>query len=227
MVAGPIDAYVAALRRTLRGPRAAKADLVTEARDSLVDAAARYEEDGLDRAAAERQAVDEFGAVHELAPDYQRELALAQARRTALIVAGAVAAQNIISELAWRGASTGWSWEPDRFYAVLANTVDYASYAVFAGALLAALACGIGTRFVTVGRQFARVTGIAALATVAFFAVGGTLLSALSPTWDAAGAATGSPLQLVSNSLALTLPGCMIFSGLRSIRAATTAPAST
>ncbi|WP_238017066.1 permease prefix domain 1-containing protein [Dactylosporangium sp. AC04546] len=225
MHAGPIDVYVAALRRTLRGPRAAKADLVTEARDSLVDAAEHYEEGGLDRLAAERRAVDEFGAVHELAPDYQRELALAQARRTALIVAGAVAAQSVISEMAWRSASTGWSWEPDRFYAVLANTVDYASYVVFAVALVTALVCGIGTRFVTVGRRFARATGVATLAAVAFFAIGGMLLSALSPTWDTAVVMPGSPLQLVSNALALALPAGMIFSGLRSIRAATTARA--
>lgn len=49
-----IDAYVAALGGALRGPRPAKADLVTEVRDSLADAAAAHEHGGLGREAAER-----------------------------------------------------------------------------------------------------------------------------------------------------------------------------
>jgi len=143
--AGPIDAYVAALSGALRGPRATKADLVIEARDGLADAAARYEEDGLDRAAAERAAVEEFGAVADLAPEYQRELALAQGRRTAILIGLGVAAQSIASELAWRRAATGWTWRPNEAYSVLARLVDYTAYSVVAGALLAALVFGIGT----------------------------------------------------------------------------------
>lgn len=222
MVDGPIDTYVASLRGALRGPRGAKADLVTEARDSLFDAAERYEQDGLDRHEAERIAVDEFGAVHELAPDYQRELALAQGRRTGLLVALAVAAQGIVSEVAWRTAAVDWTWQPNRFYMVLANTVDYAGYAVFFGALLAALVCGIGTRYINVGRRFVRATGIAVLATVAFFVPASMALSTLSPAWHTtASAASTTPLQLLATTVTGALPLWMVYSGLRCVRAAT------
>ncbi|GAA2598889.1 hypothetical protein GCM10010399_31870 [Dactylosporangium fulvum] len=219
MVGGPIDAYVASLRGALRGPRGAKADLVREARDSLFDAAEHYEQDGFDRAEAERLAVDEFGDVHELAPDYQRELALAQARRTALLVALAVAAQTIVSEIAWRTAATTWSWQPDRFYTILANTVDYASYVVFAGALLAAATCGIGTRFLVVGRPFAHATGIAAITVVGFFLLGGAVLSLLSPAWHTA-VPGATPLDMASAAITAALPAWMVYSGFRCIRAA-------
>jgi len=218
LTAGPIDAYVASLSGALRGPRAAKADLVTEARDGLADAAARYEEDGLDRAAAERAAVEEFGAVADLAPEYQRELALAQGRRTAILVGAAVAAQSIVSELAWRSAATGWTWQPNRAYAVLANAVDYTAYAVVAGALLAALACGIGSRYVDVGRSFVRATGIAAIAVVAFFAAGGLLLTAFSPFGHHHG--TTTLVSLTAQVVTVAAPAVMSYSGLRCVRAA-------
>jgi hypothetical protein len=83
---GVIDAYVAELGGILRGPRRAKADLLDEARDSLVDAVRAYQDRGLDRQAAERRAVEEFGDVAEIAPGYQTELGLVQGRRTALLV---------------------------------------------------------------------------------------------------------------------------------------------
>ncbi|WP_433083846.1 permease prefix domain 1-containing protein [Dactylosporangium sp. CA-052675] len=219
LTAGPIDAYVASLRGALRGPRAAKADLVTEARDGLADAAERYEADGLDRLDAERAAVEEFGPVAALAPEYQRELALAQGRRTAIIVGAAVALQALVSEVAWRRAAVAWSWEPGRAYLVLARTVDYATYAVVVGALLAALACGIGSRYVDVGRRFVRATGIAAITTVAFFAVGGVLLSVFSPTWGHGNTGGAGDLSLAASAITFTLPAVMTFSGLRCVRA--------
>jgi hypothetical protein len=216
--AGPIDAYVTALSGALRGPRAAKADLVTEARDGLADAAARYEQDGLDRADAEHAAVAEFGAVADLAPEYQRELALAQGRRTAILIGAGVAAQSIVSELAWRRAATGWTWEPNRAYSMLANLVDYTAYAVVAGALLAALACGIGSRYVNVGRSFVRGTGIAALAVVVFFAAGGIVLTLFSPFGHHHG--TTSLLSATAAAVTYTVPLWMSYSGLRCLRTA-------
>jgi plastocyanin len=61
-----IEAYIAELDRALRGPRRAKADLLAEGRDSLVDAADSPEDGGLDRQAAEQRAVEEFGEVREV-----------------------------------------------------------------------------------------------------------------------------------------------------------------
>lgn len=219
LTAGPIDAYVATLRGALRGPRAAKADLVQEARDGLTDAAERYEDEGLDRLAAERAAVEEFGPVAALAPDYQRELALTQGRRTAVIIGAAVAVQALVSEVAWRRAAVAWNWQPGRGYQILAHTVDYATYAVVLGALLAALACGIGSRYVDVGRAFVRATGIAAIGVVAFFIVGGTLLSAFSPTWGQENTDGATSLSLVASAVTFGLPALMTYSGLRCVRA--------
>jgi hypothetical protein len=217
--AGPIDAYVATLRGALRGPRAAKADLVQEARDGLIDAAERYEDDGLDRLAAERAAVEEFGPVAALAPEYQRELALTQGRRTAVIVGVAVAVEALVSEVAWRRAAVAWDWHPGRAYEILARTVDYGTYTVVLGALLAALACGIGSRYVNVGRTFVRATGIAAIGVVAFFSVGGVLLSAFSPTWGQHNTGGATSLSLAASAVTFALPAVMTYSGLRCVRA--------
>jgi hypothetical protein len=219
-----IDAYVTSLGAALRGPRSAKRDLLTEVRDSLQDAAAHHESTGVPGEDAARLAVDEFGSVRELAPDYQRELALLQARRTALFVAAAIAVQQLISEVAWRSAATGWTWQPGRGYALLANTVDYAGYTVVLLGVLAALACGLGSRYVTVGTGFVRATGIAAIATCAFFLLGGLALSLLSPAWQTSTASTASPLSLLTSAITATTPLWMVYSGLRCLRAASPSP---
>src|SRR5207244_7286136 len=82
-----VDRYVAGLGAALRGPRRVKADLLVEARDSLVDAAEAYRAEGATQAEADRQAVAEFGTLAEIVPAYQAELAVAQGRRTALLIA--------------------------------------------------------------------------------------------------------------------------------------------
>lgn len=221
-----IDTYVTSLGAALRGPRAAKRELLTEVRDSLHDAAAHYESAGLPGDEAARLAVDEFGSVRELAPDYQRELALFQARRTALFVAAAVAVQQVISEVAWRSAATGWDWRPGRGYIFLAQTVDYTGYAVVLLGLLAAVACGIGSRYVSVGSRFVRATGVAAIVTCAFFVGGGMALSLLSPAWQTTATATvASPLALAATAITATTPVWMVYSGLRCLRAASPHPA--
>lgn len=220
LTAGPIDTYVAALHGALRGPRVAKSDLVTEARDGLIDAAERHEQDGLDRATAERAAVEEFGPVADLAPQYQLELALTQCRRTAVLVAVAVAAQSLYSEITWHNDASGSTWQPDRFYSILASTVDYASYAVVAGALVAALACGIGSRYFEVGRRFARAIGIGAIGVVGFFALGGSVLAALAPAWHS-GAHHHAPMPLLEIGwpvVVAVLPAWMTYSGVRCVR---------
>ncbi|GAA3253956.1 permease prefix domain 1-containing protein [Dactylosporangium siamense] len=218
-----IDTYVTSLGAALRGPRAAKRELLTEVRDSLHDAAAHYESTGLPAAAAASLAVDEFGSVHELAPDYQRELAVSQARRTALFVAAAVAVQQAISEFAWRSAATGWTWHPGSGYLFLARTVDYAGYTVVVVGLLTALACGVGSRYVNAGRTFVRTTGIAAIAICAFFVLGGAALSLLSPAWHTTATNT-SPLALTTSAITAATPLWMVLSGLRCLRAASPRP---
>ncbi|GAA3446121.1 permease prefix domain 1-containing protein [Planomonospora venezuelensis] len=99
---GVIDDYVTGLSRALRGPRGAKLDLVAEARDSLLDAAEAMEHDGLDRAEAERAAVEEFGTIAEIAPGYQEELSASAGRRLAVLLFLAVPLTALMWTLIWK-----------------------------------------------------------------------------------------------------------------------------
>ncbi|MBB5855167.1 permease prefix domain 1-containing protein [Amycolatopsis umgeniensis] len=71
-----IQAYIDDLDRRLSGSAGAKADLLTEARDGLHDAAEAYREGGIDGADAERRAVADFGPADLIAREYQAELGL-------------------------------------------------------------------------------------------------------------------------------------------------------
>ncbi|MEU9690878.1 permease prefix domain 1-containing protein [Amycolatopsis japonica] len=71
-----IEAYIGDLDTRLRGSAGAKADLLTEAKDGLIDAAEAYREGGADEAEAERRAVADFGPAAVIAREYQAELAL-------------------------------------------------------------------------------------------------------------------------------------------------------
>ncbi|MGW7538372.1 permease prefix domain 1-containing protein [Amycolatopsis sp. NPDC054798] len=72
----PIDGYLAELDRALVGRRGAKADLLAEARDGLLDAAEAYREGGWSETEAQRRAVADFGQIREVAGDYQAELSM-------------------------------------------------------------------------------------------------------------------------------------------------------
>ncbi|MQY04214.1 permease prefix domain 1-containing protein [Actinomadura macrotermitis] len=82
----PIEAHVAALEAVLRGPARAKARMLREARDGLADAAEALEGEGLPADQAARRAVGDFGPVDEVAPAFQQELTIVQARHTARVV---------------------------------------------------------------------------------------------------------------------------------------------
>ncbi|MDQ8705315.1 hypothetical protein RCO28_22875 [Streptomyces sp. LHD-70] len=86
----PIEAHVADLAAALHGPARAKSRMLAEFREGLIDAARDLSDASETGRAADvraaRQAVREFGAVAELAPDFQRELTVAQARFTARTV---------------------------------------------------------------------------------------------------------------------------------------------
>ncbi|GAA0398204.1 hypothetical protein GCM10009530_57350 [Microbispora corallina] len=145
--AGPIDDYVAALRRGLHGPAAAKRDLVTEARDSLVDAAEAYECEGLPREQAERLAVEDFGPLGDITPGYQQELVVGQGRRTAALLFVSVP----LTALMW---SVIWKIFPDMpagtvkpvWFTPVARTVDCTQVLTGVVGGLALLALGRGAR---------------------------------------------------------------------------------
>lgn len=178
---GAIDAYVVELDGVLRGPRRVRADLVTEARDGLTDAAEAYQEAGLTRAHAEREAVAEFGSVPELAASYQRLLAYAQGRRTALLVFCVCAAQAIGSTFAWQTAGMGWQELPSPGFLVAAHVVDWLGIAVKVLALVLLVLCGFGTRWLGTRRWVPRAVGMFALGICVFFAAASVLLTAADP----------------------------------------------
>lgn len=178
----PIDAYTAELAAALRGPRRLKADLVTEARDGLTDAAAGYQEDGLQPIEARRFALAEFGSVPDIAPDYQRVLGLAQGRRTALVVFAVTALQSLGSTAAWKWAGLGWTHDPGGVYLVLAHAVDWVGLGALVAALLALVACGRGTRLLGARRLLPRAVGWYALTIAAFSLVASLLLTVGSMT---------------------------------------------
>ena len=192
-----IDDYVGELDRALRGPRRAKADLLAEARDSLVDAAEAHGRDGLPPEDAEAEAVTEFGAVPDIAPAYQTELGVAQARRTALLVFGVLAALQLASRLAWHSGSPSGTPHP-AWYVFLALLVDWCCPAI----LVAAAGCAVGVHRLGPGRGLARPVGVFAAAVAGAFAAAGLLLTFGNP-------AAGSHLTLATLLWALVVLAAM------------------
>ncbi|MFJ9942714.1 permease prefix domain 1-containing protein [Streptomyces erythrochromogenes] len=78
----PIEAHVAELAAVLRGAEREKARMLNELREGLRDTAAELAPGGRPDQEAAREAVRQFGDVAELAPDFQRELTIVQARHT-------------------------------------------------------------------------------------------------------------------------------------------------
>lgn len=82
-----IDTLVQALRAGVPGSRVGRGrELIAEIRDGLDDAATAYQNAGLDRAAAERRAVDEFGDPAEVARQCSDELGATRTLRAAVII---------------------------------------------------------------------------------------------------------------------------------------------
>ncbi|MCF6522647.1 permease prefix domain 1-containing protein [Streptomyces sp. JJ36] len=123
---------MAALEAGLHGPARARARLLRELRDGLTDTVDALVREGVPADRAAREAVREFGTPEELLPGCQRELTLAQARRTARIVALTAPLFLLACGLLVRAAGHGGPW-PQGLPAVLA-----AAAALPAGAALAA-----------------------------------------------------------------------------------------
>ncbi|MPZ97338.1 MAG: hypothetical protein GEU96_21085 [Propionibacteriales bacterium] len=171
-----VESYVAALDRTLVGPRRARRDLLAEVSDHLSDAAEAYLHAGLDPEAAEQRALSDFGTVDEIAPDYQTELGLVQGRHTA----GLMFVVLLIQPFLWQGGlpwASGEAATASKFYDVLDALVESGGAISIAVAAVCALACGVGTRYVGFRRQVARVTAVATLVVCGALPVLALLLS--------------------------------------------------
>ncbi|GGZ68284.1 permease prefix domain 1-containing protein [Streptomyces bluensis] len=189
-----IDRYVAELDKALRGPRAVKADMLAEARDGLVDAAEAYEESGLDRTSAEQRAVADFGPVDIIAPEYQPELALAEGRRTALLICVVLTVQPVAWWLLLTLAGHGADARADTDYALVDDVVRWTGAGAIGTALAVAIATGAGVRYVGARRRLVRAAGFFAFLVCAVFAVLGLLLTLYSPATDSLLGLTGLPM---------------------------------
>lgn len=102
----PVAHHVAALAAAVHGPRGAKARMAAEVREGLTDAAAARTARGTPYARAAREAVREFGTVAEVAPEFQRELTVAQTRHTARALALSAPLLAVCCLLAWTAAGS-------------------------------------------------------------------------------------------------------------------------
>lgn len=203
----PVERYLAELSRALRGPRRRKADLLAEARDSLVDATEAYEADGLSEHEAKEHAVAEFGELAEVVPGYRAELGIAQGRRTAVLLTLVMTAQPIV----WREGVWVWNQHPESptpLVTFLNDLVMLAGMVAIVGSVLALVASGIGLRYEPIRDRATKTTARFALLSSASVSGIGIALATASRAADGSGAsgllAVGifvvAPLLLVSRS---------------------------
>ncbi|MFV2120593.1 permease prefix domain 1-containing protein, partial [Streptomyces sp. Act-28] len=131
----PLDAYVAALSDSLRGPRRAKSRLVAEIRDGLDDTVSAHTRAGVPYERAAELAVRDFGSPDRLAPTFQHELTIAQARHTARAAALAVPLAVACWLLIWAASHDTASWRLPRTTSLL--TVHLVAVAAVASVLAA------------------------------------------------------------------------------------------
>lgn len=170
-----IDEYLVGLDRRLAGPRRRKADLLTEARHSLLDAAEAYAARGLAEPAAARRAVAEFGTYPQVVPGYQRELTVAQGRRTAGLFAVGLPLLDLLAPLMWRDSPWAGAVR-DPGYFLLAGAFDLFALIGAGLAALVWLGFGRGARFAPDGPVLARRLGVASLVYLVVYAAGGGLI---------------------------------------------------
>jgi hypothetical protein len=175
-----IDRYAEGLAAALRGPRRLRADLVAEARDSLLDATEAHIDAGMPPVAAAQRAVAEFGRHREIVPGYQRELAAAQGKRTVLWLATVLPLLHLLAPLMWwRGPWLGTS-DPGAGYWALTADYDYLSIGASLAAVILLAGFGWGSRYISDSVRYARAVGIAVLAFLIVHGAAGAAVYGLS-----------------------------------------------
>ncbi|MGW6280361.1 permease prefix domain 1-containing protein [Kribbella sp. NPDC055071] len=212
----PVDEYLAAMSRSLGGPRRPKADLLAEARDHLTDAIEAFEADGLDREAAERAAIADFGDLADVVPGYRTELAISQSRRTAVLLFMVLMIQPIV----WQDGI--WSWnrdvDPSNSLNTILNTlVEIVGMTAAAGAVLVLIATSTGMRYPAVRERVGRATAHLGLASAVVISVIGVAMAATSERPGEMLAGYGVVTAFVV--LPLLLVGLQSVRGLRLARA--------
>lgn len=219
-----IERYVGALDKRLRGPGPLKVDLITEAWDSLIDAAESYREGGLPDATAQRLAVEDFGPIGAVARDYQGMLAAAHGARTLRTLLLVIPLSHLMWELNrkfWIGAWGNFGGPPPDWYLLITHANDLTPWVV----------AGVSLVSLVVGRQLARrgtsnVTMARLAGAVSVGAVGATVFGSLAVVVATAhfdvhrlfmsppvSAATIVSL-LISARLAVLARRCLVFSAV-------------
>ena len=185
-----IEGHVAGLGRALIGRRRAKADLLGEAQAGLHDAVDALLAQGVDAPTSAARAIGDFGSIREVAPAFQRELALSDLARSARLIVAVLLLQAVL----WaRVATSGGAGD---LFLRLDGVVGLVAAAAVVLALAVLLGCGIGLRYVDLNGRVLRASGAAALAACVLFAALGLAM------WLASGGDGSTLLWLMCNLLA-------------------------
>jgi len=218
----PVEDYVRSLGRRLRGPWRMRRGLLTEVRGGLDDAAEALVENGRSWTEARRVAVDEFGSVAELAPQFQRELAVRQAKWTAAWVALTLPTLHVAWDLTWSTAPDLGIAPP--VISVLARMTDVVSLSTALLCVVALLVLELAGRRVRTPERLARAvagaTLVGVLCIVALSAAMTTLnMRETTATFDAS---PGYRAVAIASLIAIVIA---LSSAIRCARAATPDPA--
>ncbi|WP_214406517.1 permease prefix domain 1-containing protein [Pseudonocardia lacus] len=209
----PVDAHLAELDRSLRGPDKARRDIVREVRDGLADAVDAYRRAGLDPHAAARRAVRDFGPVDDVVGLYQDELAAGQGRRTALLLAIALPALMLGWDFVWRSGLAPGPPAPAAVK-VLAGVQD-AAVAVIAAAALAIVA--LTFRRTCSPRRVAAAATVATI--VAVVVCGGAAIAMSLVNLDQAwGRLTAQPACMLAYAVSIAVMVQLNRSAVRTLR---------
>lgn len=160
-VSDPIAEFMAALASRLRGPEAAKADLLAEARDGLDDAAEAHAEAG--HPDPRGKAVAEFGDPDILARAYQAELGAAEGARTLKSVLLAVPVLHALwqtNQLVWIGSWSDFGPPAPSWYYAVATVNDRIGWIVMGLAAAGLLAGRLLARRGADTRRLGRAAGL-------------------------------------------------------------------
>jgi hypothetical protein len=211
----PVSAHLAALGRSLHGPSALRGSMLREARDGLDDAAAAYRDAGVEPGRAAALAVRDFGPVAGVAPLLQAELAAAQGKRTALLLAVAFPALMLGWDQVWSGGSE-WGDAAIPAVRVLAVAQDVSSVAI---AVVAVGLLVLGLRRTADPRRMAGGTGLAALAAVLLSGGTAVAMNVADPD-DAWAQFTGRPTFTAAYLVSVVVLVVVGASAVRTVRAA-------
>ncbi|KZB82353.1 permease prefix domain 1-containing protein [Amycolatopsis regifaucium] len=204
-----IEPYLSELASGLSGPARAKADLLTEARDGLHDAAEAYREGGVEAAEAERRAVADFGPVDLIARAYQAELGL---RRDIRVLWELIVGVPVFI-FAWDFARVLSSDEWSRY---AGSTPGWYLRAIGAADTLAALSPAVAIGGVIIARLLSRRADGAATARPVSLSVAGALgLNLLALAMYSGATGLLEPARLIISVPCAVLSGAWILFSMR------------